>query len=339
MPRVAEATDPPRGGARLPARLAGLLLAGIAVTGAAPAAAADPWPARPIRIILPSPPGGGTDAVARHLAQKLGEATGQPCIVEHRPGGSGTVGAAQVARAAPDGSTLLLSTSTHLINALVLKQVPYDAVADFAPVSQIAEVPLVAFVHPSMPVHSLRDLAETRGGAGWSWAIAAIGSPDHLVAESMRSALGLQLQIVPYRGMGPAIADVLGAQVTGTSTSVLPVIAHLREGRLRAIAVTGSRRIPALPAVPTLAESGMSGFALLSWYGLWGPRGLPAATGAALAAAVRRAFGDPDTRVRFPPESFAVVASGPEEFARFIEAEYARYARIVQAAGISVDRL
>ena len=321
----------PRSGAVLAALVCALAFCG--------GAAAQNYPVKPVHLILPSPPGGGTDVVARTLAQKLSEALGQSVIVENKPGGSGTVGAALVAKAAPDGYTLMISASVHLINALILKQVPYDAVADFTPVTQIAEVPLVVLVHPSTPVKEIRDLGVKSAGGDWNWAVAAIGSPDHLVAESMRGLLGLALNIVPYRGMGPAIADTLGGQVAGMSSPVLPVIAHIREGRLRPLAVTTSVRNAALPGVPTLAEAGMPGFSMTSWYGLWGPRGLPPQIAAQLAAAARRGFQEADVKVRFPSESFEVICSTPEEFARVIDAETARYAKIVRDAKISADRL
>jgi len=309
-----------------------------ALAGGGPALAQS-YPVKPVHLILPSPPGGGTDVVARTLAQKLSDALGQPVIVENKPGGSGTVGAALVARAAPDGYTLMISASVHLVNALILKQVPYDAVADFTPITQIAEVPLVVVVHPATPLRDIKDLAARNAGAEWNWAVAAIGSPDHLVAESMRGMLGLALNIVPYRGMGAAIADTLGGQVAGMSSPVLPVIGHIREGRLRALAVTTAARNAALPGVPTLAEAGLPGFSMTSWYGLWGPRGLPATIVAQIAAAARRGFAEPDIRTRFPPESFEVICSTPEEFARLIDSETARYARIVREAKISADRL
>jgi tripartite-type tricarboxylate transporter receptor subunit TctC len=308
----------------------------LALTGPA---AAQSYPVKPVHLILPSPPGGGTDVVARTLAQKLSESLGQPVIVENKPGGSGTVGAALVAKSAPDGYTLMISASVHLINALILKQVPYDAVADFTPITQIAEVPLVVVVHPATPLREIRDLAAKNAGGDWNWAVAAIGSPDHLVAESMRSLLGLSLNIVPYRGMGPAIADTLGGQVAGMASPVLPVIAHIRDGRLRPLAVTTASRNTALPGVPTLAESGLPGFSMTSWYGLWGPRGLPPAIAAQLAAAARAGFQEGDVKVRFPPESFQVICSTPEAFARLIDAETARYGRIVREAKISADRL
>jgi tripartite-type tricarboxylate transporter receptor subunit TctC len=292
-----------------------------------------------VRLILPAPPGGGTDVVARTLAQKLSEALGQPFIVENKPGGSGTVGGLAVARAAPDGYTLMISASVHLINALILTQVPYDAVGDFTPITQIAEVPLLTVAYPSAGIASLQDLAHAPGERSWNWAIAALGSPDHLVAESLRDGLGAKLNIVPYRGLGPAIADTVGGQVSGMSSPVLSVIAYVRDGRLRPLAVSSAKRNMALPAVPTLAESGMEGFVMSSWYGLWGPRGLSPAISHALADAARRGFQDPDISVRFPPESFEIIGSSPEAFGQLIERETARYAKIVRAAGISADKL
>jgi len=314
--------------------LAVLAFGGITSSGAADA---QTYPTRTVRLILPSPPGGGTDVVAHTLAQKLTEALGQTFIVENKPGASGTIGAGLVAKAAADGYTLMISASVHLINALILKQVPYDAVADFTPITQIAEVPLVVIVHPSVKAGAIGDLAKKNSGADWNWAVAAIGSPDHLVAESMRQMLGLALNVVPYRGMGAAIADTVTGQVAGMTSPVLPVIAQIRDGRVRPLAVTTTTRNVALPDVPTLAESGMTGFTMTSWYGLWGPRDLPGPIAERLAEAARKGFQDADIKTRFPPESFQVICSTPAEFARTIEAETARYARIVHDAKISAD--
>jgi len=321
---------------------AALVSCGLASCGLASCygeAFAQAYPSRPVHLVLPSPPGGGTDVVARTLAQKLSAGLGQPFIVENKPGGSGTVGAALVAKSVPDGYTLMISASVHLINALILKQVPYDAVADFTPITQIAEVPLVIVAHPATPLHDLRDLARRNREADWNWAVAAIGSPDHLVAESLRRGLGLALNIVPYRGMGPAIADTLGGQVAGMASPVLPVLSYIREGRLRPLAVTTASRNVALPDVPTVAEAGMPDFTMTSWYGLWGPRGLPADIAARIAAVAKQGFQDADVRPRFPPESFTLICSSPEEFTRVIAAETARYARIVRDAAISADHL
>ena len=301
-------------------------------------AQAPSWPVRPVRLILPAPPGGGTDAVARTLAQKLSDAFGQPFIVENKPGGSGVIGAALVAKAPPDGYMLMISASVHLINALIMKQVPYDAVADFAPITQIAEVPLIVTVHPASGINDIRDLM-TRRDVPLNWAIAAIGSPDHLVAESFRSVLNAPLTIVPYKGMGPAISDTLGGQVAGMSTPILSLISHVRDGRLRAIAVTSLKRNVGVPSVPTLAETVMPGFTMSSWYGLWGPRGLPAPLAAQIAAAARKGFLEPDIKVRFPPEGFEVIGSGPEDFGRLIDVEVARYGKIIRDAKISADQL
>ncbi len=301
-------------------------------------AQAPSWPVRPVRLILPAPPGGGTDAVARTLAQKLSDAFGQPFIVENKPGGSGVIGAALVAKAPPDGYMLMISASVHLINALIMKQVPYDAVADFAPITQIAEVPLIVTVHPASGINDIRDLM-TRRDVPLNWAIAAIGSPDHLVAESFRSVLGAPLTIVPYKGMGPAISDTLGGQVAGMSTPILSLISHVRDGRLRAIAVTSLKRNVGVPSVPTLAETVMPGFTMSSWYGLWGPRGLPGPLAAQIAAAARKGFLEPDIKVRFPPEGFEVIGSGPEEFSRLIDVEVTRYGKIIRDAKISADQL
>jgi tripartite-type tricarboxylate transporter receptor subunit TctC len=223
-----------------------------------------------------------------------------------------------------------------VINPLIMKTAPYDAVIDFTPISHIGNAPLLVLVHPSVQA---RSLAELKRLTGLNWAINAIGTADHLVAESLRYSLGIPLTIIAYKGQAPAITDTLGGQVAGMSSVVLPVIAHVREGRLRALAITSARRNPRFPDLPTVAESGVPGFELTSWYGLWGPKGLPQPLAETLAAAVKREFQGPDIEKRFPPESFEVVTSTPAEFGRFIDGEIARTARIVREAKISIDNL
>ena len=320
-------------------RLTACTVAISAVTGLTMvrSANAETWPAHPVRMILPAPPGGGTDVVARTLAQKLSDAFGQTFIVENKPGGSGLVGAAIVAKAPPDGYTLMISASVHLINALIMPQVPYDAVADFTPITEIGEVPLLIVAHPAQPIPDIRALVARRDGPAFNWAIAAIGSPDDLVAETFRSELRAPINIIPYKGMGPAISDTLGNQVAGMSAPILSLIAHAKSGRLRALAVTSTRRNSALPDVPTVAETVLPGFAMTSWYGLWGPKGMPAGLVDQLAAASRKGFLDPDIKVRFPPEGFDVIGSTPAEFAKVIDAEVARYTKIVREARISAE--
>ena len=232
---------------------------------------------------------------------------------------------------------LMISASVHLINALIMPQVPYDAVADFTPITEIGEVPLLIVAHPAQPIPDIRALVARRDGPAFNWAIAAIGSPDDLVAETFRSELRAPINIIPYKGMGPAISDTLGNQVAGMSAPILSLIAHAKSGRLRALAVTSTRRNSALPDVPTVAETVLPGFAMTSWYGLWGPKGMPAGLVDQLAAASRKGFLDPDIKVRFPPEGFDVIGSTPAEFAKVIDAEVARYTKIVREARISAE--
>jgi tripartite-type tricarboxylate transporter receptor subunit TctC len=191
-------------------------------------------------------------------------------------------------------------------------------------------------VHPSLPVH---DLAELKKQPSLNWAINAIGTADHLIAEQLRHGLGVPLNIVPYKGQAPAITDTVGGQVAGMSSVVLPVIGHVREGRLRPLAVTSAKRNVGFPNLPTLAESGMPGFELTSWYGLWGPKDLPRPLVDLLVSEIKKEFQGPDIARRFPPESFELLNSTPEEFARFIDEELARCARIVRNAKISIDKL
>jgi len=300
------------------------------------ASLAQSYPNRPVHVIVPQPPG-GVDTVARVIVQKLSESLGQPFVVENRPGASGTIGTAAVAKAAPDGYTLLINASVHIINSFIFKALPYDALRDFTPITEIGSTPLVVAVHASVQAKELKDLVQLGAGRKLNWAIAGYGSADHLTAEALKLNLGVALQTVPYKGLGPAITDLVGGQVHGMSIPILPALAHLRSGKIRALAVTSSRRVPGLPAVPTVGESGLPGFELSTWYGIWGPKGLPRDIAARIQTETARAIGSAEVRQRLPVESFELIASTPEDFARTIELEAAKYSAIVRKANLTAE--
>lgn len=291
------------------------------ILAAAPPAAAQPFPSHPLQFVVPFPPGGATDVIARLIAGPLSEALGQPVVVENRPGAGGTVGSAQVARAAPDGHTLLMGTiATHGIGPSLYPQVPYDAVQDFAPVTQAASQVYAVVVHPSVPARSIGELialAKARPGA-LTYASAGSGTAAHLFAELFKEMAGVDIVHVPYRGAGPAMVALLGGQVSMTFDVVLTTLEHIRAGRLRALAVTGARRSPVLPEVPTLQEAGLAGYDAVGWNGVFLPAGTPSAIRQRLAEAIRRALHRPEVRERIEQQGAEVVASRPEEFAAFV---------------------
>ncbi len=320
-------------------RFLAVLLGGPALFGAA-AARAEGFPARPVQIVVPFPPGGATDVVARLLAPPLSQALGQPVVVENRVGGGGTVGTAQVARAAPDGHTMLLGTiATHGIIPGLYAQVPYDALADFVPVTQRASQTYVLVVHPSVPARSVAELVALakREPGRLNYASAGNGTAGHLFAELFRDMAGVDIVHVPYRGAGPAMSDLLGGQVALTFDVLLTTADHIREGRLRALAVTGATRSAAMPEVPTLAESGFPGYDAVGWNGLFLPARTPRAVVDRLAREVRSALQRPEVQQQVERQGAEVVGNDPAEFGRFVRSEMARWRDVIRRTGVRVE--
>ena len=303
------------------------------------AAGAQTYPQKPVRIVVPYPPGGTVDLVARHLAQQLGTQVGQQIVVENRAGANGTIGSDFVSKAAPDGYTLLVQASIFVINPLFLKNVPYDVQRDFAPISNIGSVPLLVTAHPSVPAGSLREfVALVRANPDkYTFATTSFGSAGHLTEEVIRRDAGLSILIVPYKGAGPALTDIVGGQVSALADPLPSSYPHVKGGRLRALAVTSRERIAFMPEVPTMAESGFPGFEMLSWYGLWGPPALPRDIADRLAAEVVRAVKSPEMQEKLASQGFLPRGSTAPEFAAYIKDEIAKYAKIVKEANIKVD--
>ena len=303
-------------------------------------AAAQGYPARPVRIIVPYPPGGTVDLVARFIAQRLTDQTGQQFVVDNRAGANGIVGSDLVARAAPDGYTLLVQASIFVANPLFLPNVPYDVQKDFTPISNIGAVPLLVTAHPSVPAGNLREFialakADSRK---YSFATSGLGSAGHLSEETIKRQAGIpDLLIVPYKGAGPALTDLLGGQVSSMIDPLPSSWPLVKSGKLKALAVTGARRVPFMPNVPTVAESGLPGFEMVSWYGLWGPPGLPGDIAARLVTEVARAVRSSQAAERLGEQGFEASGAGPELFGAYIRDEIARYARIIKEAGIKVE--
>lgn len=316
---------------RIVALAAGAIWAFIAVQ-----ALAQGYPARPVKIVVPQPPG-GVDTVARVIVQKLSEATAQPFIVENRPGASGTIGTAYVAKSPADGYTLLINASIHIINSFILKELPFDPLKDFTPVTEIGSSPLVIAVNASVPARDLRELVALSARQRLNWAIPGFGSADHLTAEALRLRLGIALQTVPYKGMGPAITDLVGGQVHAMGMPILPALPHVKSGRIRPLAVTGARRNKGLPDVQTVSESALPGFEMSTWYGIWGPKGLPREIAVKIQTETAAAIRSVEVREKLPDTIFDLKASTPEDFARYIELEAAKYSAIVKEARISAE--
>jgi tripartite-type tricarboxylate transporter receptor subunit TctC len=322
----------------MPGRLVRAAAAAIALSFAF-AVGAQTYPQKPVRITVPYPPGGTVDLVARHLAQQMGTQVGQQVIVENRAGANGTIGSDFVAKAAPDGYTLLVQASIFVINPLFLKNVPYDVQRDFAPVSNIGSVPLLVTAHPSVPAANLRDFVTlVRANPDkYTFATTGLGSAGHLTEEVIKRDAGLSILIVPYKGAGPALTDIVGGQVSALADPLPSSYPHVKGGRLKALAVTSRERVTFMPDVPTMAESGFPGFEMLSWYGLWGPPALPRDIVDRLATEVARAVKSPEMQEKLAAQGFLPNGSTAPEFAAYVKDEIAKYARIVKDANIKVD--
>jgi tripartite-type tricarboxylate transporter receptor subunit TctC len=314
-----------------------LLLCALALA-TSPAHAA-PWPEHAVRIMVPFAAGGPADTLARVLADKLSAAWGQPVVIENRGGGGGNIGAALVAKAAPDGYTLLVNPSNHVINASLYAKLAYDPIADFTPLTEIASYMLVLVVHPSVPATTLEEfVAYARAQPnGLTIANASTGSPTHLTAALFAQAAGISVVHVSYRGAAPANADLLGGQVPAMFDNPINALPHIRAGALRAIAVTGERRLALLPDVPTVAEEGYPGFAASTWYGLFAPAGVPRAVVQKISADAIAALHLPDVEQKLGSQGFDVIAGDPAAFAALLKTELAKWAAVIKAAGLKPE--
>ncbi len=298
---------------------------------------AQTYPSGPMRIVVPFPPGGGTDILARLLSRKLNESWGQSVITDNRPGANGTIGAAFVAKANPDGHTLLLVPSGFAVNPSIYPKLPFDSERDLAPVTQLASSPLLVVVHPSLPVKSIRELialAKARPGQ-INYASSGNGSPPHLATEQFKYMAGVNLTHIPYKGGGPAAIDLLAGHVSIYFNAILQALPHVKAGRVNGLAVTSGKRFPSVPDIPTIAEGGVPGFDMTNWYGLLVSGGTSKEIVAKLSAEVVRILNQPDIRERLAEDGAIVVGSTPDEFAAFIRKEIATNARIVRTSGMA----
>jgi tripartite-type tricarboxylate transporter receptor subunit TctC len=306
----------------------------------AAAATALNYPSRTVTVVVPFPAGGSVDGVARILAQKLNETMGQHFIVENRAGGaSGIVGANAVAKAAPDGYTLLVSASVHVINPLLYKSVPYDVVRDFTPVTLLAEGPLIVSTTPSVPANNLKDFFALvrKDPQKYTFGATTIGSAGHLAIELLKRDAGLDTLVITYKGTAPALTDLMSGQIQLLADPMLSSLPLAQSGKIKALGLTSLKRAAAAPEIPTVEESGVKGFAFASWYGLWGPKNLPADLSNTLQAHIANVLALPDVKQRLNALGFEPIASDGEEFATYIREEMAKYEKIINDAKIKVE--
>ena len=299
----------------------------------------QPYPGKPIRLIVTYPAGGGADTMARLISPRLGEALGQPVVVENRGGASGTIAADLVAKSAPDGHTLMLDATAFAVNPSLYPKLPYDPDKAFAPVTLLALFPNVVLVHPANPVSSIKDLiAKIKAEPGKiAFASSGNGSAQHLAAELFRQRAGLDMVHVPYKGGGPALIDVMGGQVPlyfGNMASALP---HVKNGKLKALAITGSKRSAAAPDLPTVAESGMPGYQVYEWNAIFAPAGTPPAIVNRLQAEIAKVVKIPEVRDRMLALGGEIVASSPADLGAWVREQAASWSRVVKAANIKAE--
>ena len=303
----------------------------MAAAGAGVPAWAQP---APVRILVGAPAGGTTDTMARALATELGRALGRTVLVENRPGAGGNIAADAVAKAAPDGNTLLMSFTSHAINASLYPSLPFDPERDFTPLTMVSTSPALLVAHPSLPANNLRELialAKARPGK-LNFAIGALGSSVHLAGEAFKMMSGTYIVNIPYKGTAPAIQDVLAGQVDLMFANVGNAQAHVRAGKLKVLGVTSPKRLPQFPDVPAIGEV-LAGYESSAWFGLFGPARMPPETVKRLSDAARLAIATPDVRRRIEAEGATPVGNAPEEFARFVNAEIGRWAKVVKYSG------
>jgi tripartite-type tricarboxylate transporter receptor subunit TctC len=306
----------------------------------AAATTAQNYPSRTVTVVVPFPAGGSVDGVARILVQKLNETMGQHFIVENRAGGaSGIVGANAVAKAAPDGYSLLVSASVHVINPLLYKSVPYDVVRDFTPVTLLAEGPLIVSTTPSVPANNLKDFFALvrKDPQKYTFGATTIGSAGHLAIELLKRDAGLDTLVVAYKGTAPALTDLMSGQIQLLADPMLSSLPLAQGGKIKALGLTSLKRAAAAPDIPTVEESGMKGFAFVSWYGLWGPKNLPADLSNTLQAEITKVLALPDVKQRLNALGFEPIGSDGEQFATYIREEMAKYEKIINDAKIKVE--
>jgi tripartite-type tricarboxylate transporter receptor subunit TctC len=312
----------------------------LAMLGGRPVLAQGAYPSRNIKMIVPYPPGGTTDLLGRLIAEQIKTGLNAIVVVENKPGAGTTLGAEQVAHSEPDGYTLLMATSTTLaINKWLYKKLPYDPVKDFAPVALVAGVPFALVINPAIPAKTLAEfIAYAKSNPGLAYGSAGNGSPQHLAAEMLRSAAGIDIRHVPYRGSVPAMLDVIAGHIPFMIVDLQPALQQIKEGKLRVLGVTTPKRVAAAPDIPTIAEGGLAGYELVAWQGVVAPAGTPRAVVDALAAQIKMLLDNPSTRERFTSIAIEPLpGSTPDSFGDYIKSEVDRWADIVKKSGAEAE--
>ncbi|QNN57090.1 tripartite tricarboxylate transporter substrate binding protein [Diaphorobacter ruginosibacter] len=317
-----------------------LAAAALSAFAAAPAAfASGDYPNKPIRLVVPYPPGGPTDIVARVVAQKLQEQLGQSIIVDNKPGAGANLGAEQVARSTPDGYTLMVATTAHAINPSLFSKLNYSITKDFTPISQLTSGPLVIVATPTLQASNVKELialAKSRPG-GLNYASSGNGQSTHLSAELFSAMAGVKMNHVPYKGSAPALTDVMSGQADLMFDTMLSSMPFVKGGKLKAIAVTSSERSPSAPDIPTIAEAGLPGYEAIAWNGMLAPAGTPKEVIDRLNAALRTVLQSPDVKQRFDGQGFAAKWDTPSAFGSFLNAEVEKWGKVVKTSGAKVD--
>lgn len=314
----------------------GAVLLGLASISAM----ADTYPSRGITMVVPYPAGGSVDGVARIIAQKLNESLGQSVIVENRAGGAGgIVGANYVAKAAPDGYTLMLTASIHVVTPFLRKSIPYDVVTDFTPITLVASGPLVVSTTPNVPAKTLKEFFDLvrKNPDKYTFATSSFGSAGHLAIELLKRDAGVDTLVVAYKGGSPALTDLMSGQVQLIADPMLSSLPLAKAGNIKALAITSTKRVAIAPEIPTVAESGMTGFDFASWYGLWAPKDLPADLVTRIQGEVTKIVERPDVKERFAAMGFEPIGSTPDYFAKYIKDEMAKYEQIIKDANIKAE--
>ncbi len=322
--------------------LRAVVVTGVALTLAVPAAnalAQSNYPSGPVRIVVPYAPGGGTDINARNVAPKLHDLWRQTVVIENRPGGNAMIGADIVAKATPDGHTILLSTSSEIVTVQnIFKKVPYDALRDFEPVTLASNTPVIITAHPSTQVKTIKELVATAGQRKYSFASVGTASPQHLAGEWLKTLAKIDMVHIPFKGAGPALNDNLGGHVPIGFLSLLPAVPHVKAGRLNALAVTSAARSPALPEVPTMKDAGYPDIELVQWYGVFLPAKSPREIIDKVNSDMNRMFNLPEVKERLAAGGADVLATmTPAQFGQFVRSEIEKNRRIIQASGVKAE--
>ncbi len=320
-------------------RMIGLAMAAVVLSAATPIAA-QTYPVRTVNIVVPYPAGGSVDGVARILAQKLGESFDSSFIVENRAGGAGgTVGANAVAKAPPDGYTLMLTASVHVTTPFLFKNIPYDVVKDFTPITLVAAGPLVVSTAPNVPANNLKEFFELvrKAPDKFTFATSSFGSAGHLAIELLKRRASVNTLVIAYKGAGPMLNDIMGGQIQLIADPMLSSLPLAQAKKIKALAITSLKRVPAAPEIPTVEESGLEKLEFVSWYGLWGPKDMPDDLVAKIQSHAVKVLAQPEVKQKLGVLGFEAIGTTPAEFAKFIDKEMASYSQIIKDANIKAE--